>query len=170
MTATVYTWLDSPIGRLLLAGNGESLSVIGFPQGKGTVEPHRGWERDDKAFSNARRQLTEYFDGERQSFELPLAPVGTPFQLAVWQALEAIPFGVTISYGELARRVGNPAASRAVGAANGANPLPIVVPCHRVIGSTGKLTGFGGGLDTKQWLLAHEGVAVREPAAQLALF
>ena len=102
-------------------------------------------------------QLTEYFSGKRQTFELELAPRGTPFQLAVWNALLAIPYGDTISYAELARRIGKPAAVRAVGAANGANPIPVIIPCHRVIGSNGTLTGYGGGIERKQWLLALEG-------------
>ena len=102
-------------------------------------------------------QVTEYFAGKRQTFELDLAPRGTPFQLAVWNALREIPYGDTISYAELARRIGKPAAVRAVGAANGANPIPVIIPCHRVIGSNGTLTGYGGGIERKQWLLAHEG-------------
>lgn len=102
-------------------------------------------------------QITEYFAGRRQAFELELAPRGTAFQLAVWNALLAIPYGDTISYAELARRIGKPAAVRAVGAANGANPIPVIIPCHRVIGSNGSLTGYGGGIERKQWLLAHEG-------------
>lgn len=103
------------------------------------------------------RQINEYFAGKRRTFELELAPRGTPFQLAVWNALLAIPYGDTISYAELARRIGKPAAVRAVGAANGANPIPVIIPCHRVIGSNGSLTGYGGGIERKQWLLAHEG-------------
>ncbi|HEU4887505.1 MAG TPA: methylated-DNA--[protein]-cysteine S-methyltransferase [Thermoanaerobaculia bacterium] len=103
------------------------------------------------------RQINEYFAGKRQAFELELAPRGTAFQLAVWNALREIPYGDTISYAELARRIGKPAAVRAVGAANGANPIPVIIPCHRVIGSNGSLTGYGGGIERKQWLLAHEG-------------
>ena len=102
-------------------------------------------------------QVSEYFSGKRQTFDLELAPRGTPFQLAVWNALLAIPYGDTISYAELARRIGKPAAVRAVGSANGANPIPVIIPCHRVIGSNGSLTGYGGGIERKQWLLAHEG-------------
>jgi methylated-DNA-[protein]-cysteine S-methyltransferase len=103
------------------------------------------------------KQLFEYFSGKRQVFELDLAPRGTEFQLAVWNALVAIPYGDTISYAELARRIGKPSAVRAVGAANGANPIPVIIPCHRVIGSNGTLTGYGGGIERKQWLLALEG-------------
>lgn len=102
-------------------------------------------------------QITEYFSGKRQTFDVELAPRGTPFQLAVWNALLEVPYGDTISYAELARRIGKPAAVRAVGAANGANPIPVIIPCHRVIGSNGTLTGYGGGIERKQWLLAHEG-------------
>ena len=156
MLDVVYTYLESPIGPLLLAGDGVRLAKVGFPNGKGRVAPHEDWRRDDSQFVEARAQLAAYFAGELRDFDLDLTPVGTPFQLAVWQALADIPFGVTISYGELASRLGRPSASRAVGAANGANPIPIIVPCHRVIGASGALTGFGGGIDTKRWLLAHE--------------
>ena len=102
-------------------------------------------------------QLIEYFAGKRTTFDLPLEPSGTDFQLSVWELLRGIPYGVTTSYGELARRLGDPKATRAVGAANGANPIPIIVPCHRVVGSKGELTGFGGGIERKRWLLEHEG-------------
>ncbi|OLP43392.1 methylated-DNA--[protein]-cysteine S-methyltransferase [Rhizobium oryziradicis] len=151
-----YTFMNSPIGSLLLAGDGHRLSRIGFPSGKGAVQPKPEWMFDDAAFDEAKAQLQAYFDGKRQEFDLPLDLNGTNFQCDVWQELIRIPFGVTISYGELARRIGRLSASRAVGAANGANPLPIVIPCHRVIGANGSLTGFGGGLDTKKWLLALE--------------
>ena len=110
---------------------------------------------DSKALLTA--QLRDYFAGTLHAFDLPLAPRGTPFQLAVWNALLEVPWGETISYAELARRVGKPSAVRAVGAANGANPIPVIIPCHRVIGSNGSLTGYGGGIERKQWLLAHEG-------------
>ncbi|WP_237155078.1 methylated-DNA--[protein]-cysteine S-methyltransferase [Oryzibacter oryziterrae] len=163
MRTTLYTYLQSPIGPLLLAGEGERLSHVGFPQGKGRIAPRDDWQRDDGAFSEARAQLTDYFGGKRRTFELALQPSGTAFQLAVWQALKDIPWGTTISYGELARRIGRPDASRAVGAANGANPIPIIVPCHRVIGANGSLTGFGGGIETKKFLLALEGAAGTQP-------
>jgi len=156
MFDVAYTYLESPIGPLLLAGDGVRLSKVGFPDGKGRIAPHDDWRRDDGQFVEARAQLSAYFAGELHEFDLELMPAGTPFQLAVWQALTAIPYGATISYGELADRIGRPSASRAVGAANGANPIPIIVPCHRVIGASGALTGFGGGIDTKRWLLAHE--------------
>jgi methylated-DNA-[protein]-cysteine S-methyltransferase len=156
MVNVVYTYLESPIGPLLLAGDGTRLSTVGFPTGKGRVAPRDGWQRDDDQFTKARAQLSAYFAGALRAFDLELMPAGSPFQLAVWQALTAIPYGATMSYGELAGRIGRPSASRAVGAANGANPIPIIVPCHRVIGASGALTGFGGGIDTKRWLLAHE--------------
>lgn len=168
MPETRYTILASPIGPLVLAGADGRLACIGFPAGKGAVTPGADWLRDDTAFGPARDQLAAYFAGRLARFDLALAPRGTPFQHEVWRALTAIPPGTTISYGELARRIGRPKASRAVGAANGANPLPIVVPCHRVIGTGGALTGFAGGLETKRFLLALErgqGAA----AGQLAL-
>lgn len=151
-----YTHMNSPVGCLLLAGDDSGLRLISFPEGSRAQEPEPGWRHAPGRFEAVITQLREYFSGTRSAFDLPLAPRGTAFQLAVWKALREIPYGETISYGELARRIGRPSASRAVGAANGANPLPIVVPCHRVIGSTGKLTGFGGGLETKAALLALE--------------
>ena len=153
---TRYAWYDSPVGRLLLAGCPDGLTLISFPSGSRRQRPAAGWQRDDAAFAAAMTQLAEYFAGTRKAFSLPLRPAGTAFQLSVWSALREIPFGATLSYGELARRIGHPAAARAVGAANGANPLPIVVPCHRVIGADRSLTGFGGGLDTTRFRLAHE--------------
>jgi methylated-DNA-[protein]-cysteine S-methyltransferase len=151
-----YTHLESPVGRLLLTGDAAGLRLIRFPSERSAGEPGPGWRRDDAGLAEAVRQLRAYFAGELFDFDLPLAPEGTAFQLSVWRALRRIAYGATVSYGEVARAIGRPGASRAVGAANGANPLPIVVPCHRVIGSTGKLTGFGGGLDTKAALLALE--------------
>jgi methylated-DNA-[protein]-cysteine S-methyltransferase len=155
-----YTYMKSPIGLLLLAGDENGLALIGFPAGKMVIEPAADWTEARHTFAEAIRQLNAYFAGELHDFDLPLAPQGTPFQLNVWARLREIPYGQTISYGELATRIGNPKASRAVGMANGRNPLPIVVPCHRVIGSSGKLTGFGGGLPAKQALLALERGAV----------
>jgi len=157
MTTVRYAYMGSPIGQLLIAGDGHQLSRLGFPSGKGAVTPKEGWVLDAGAFRGARDQLAEYFEGAKRTFDIPIALRGTPFQLTVWREVSRIPFGVTISYGELARRIGCATASRAVGAANGVNPIPIIVPCHRVIGSTGKLTGFGGGLDTKRRLLDLEG-------------
>ena len=155
-----YAVLESPIGPLLLSGTDEGLAEIEFPRGGRAAPPRPGWREDPDALAEPLRQLTAYFAGERRTFALALAPRGTPFQLAVWRELERIPFGETISYAELARRVGRPRAVRAVGAANGRNPLPVVVPCHRVIGSDGRLTGYAGGLELKRRLLALEGCTV----------
>ena len=148
--------VESPIGPLTLTGDGEALSglYMDVPGRPAPVSP--GAIRDDSAFAAARDQLAAYFAGELRAFDLRLALRGTPFQLEVWEALQAIPYGATVSYGELARRLGRPAASRAVGLANGRNPVSIVVPCHRVIGSGGALTGYGGGLDRKRRLLELE--------------
>lgn len=153
-----YSHLDSPIGRLLLAGDETGLTLISFPDGSRARQAEPDWQRRDPPFDAAKRQLDRYFQGRLTVFDLDLAPRGTSFQLQVWQTLRQIPYGETTTYGALAQRIGRPKASRAVGAANGANPLPIVIPCHRVIGSTGKLTGFGGGLPTKAALLKLEGV------------
>jgi methylated-DNA-[protein]-cysteine S-methyltransferase len=151
-----YCYLETPIGDLLLAGNEDALSLIGFPEGAMRREPEPDWIFSDKPFAAVREQLTAYFAGERKSFDLKLDPVGTEFQLQVLNELQKIPYGITASYGEIAQRIGRPKAVRAVGAANGRNPIPIIIPCHRVIGSTGKLTGFGGGIPTKKALLKLE--------------
>jgi methylated-DNA-[protein]-cysteine S-methyltransferase len=151
-----YCYLETPIGDLLLAGNEDALSLIGFPEGAMRREPEPDWIFSDKPFAAVREQLTAYFAGERKSFDLNLNPVGTEFQLQVLDELQKIPYGITASYGEIAQRIGRPKAVRAVGAANGRNPIPIIIPCHRVIGSTGKLTGFGGGIPTKKALLKLE--------------
>jgi methylated-DNA-[protein]-cysteine S-methyltransferase len=152
-----YTYLDTPIGRLLIAGDTEAVRRIDFPKNGEARSPEQGWTESARGpVGQAVQQLCEYFAGDRADFDLPLAPEGTEFQRTVWRNLQDIPYGETISYGELAKRVGNPKASRAVGAANGQNPIPIVIPCHRVIGANGKLTGFGGGLPTKEALLALE--------------
>ena len=151
-----YCFLDTPIGELLLAGEDGALSMIGFPKGSMRREPEADWIFNEKPLADACEQLREYFAGERQAFDIPLQLNGTEFQVSVLKALQEIPYGQTASYGEIARRIGRPKAVRAVGAANGRNPIPIVVPCHRVIGSTGDLTGFGGGLDTKEALLRLE--------------
>lgn len=153
-----YSYFDSPIGPLLIAGDQQGIRHIKFPRSRKPVKPERDWiEANSGAVKQAIAQLREYFAGSRAEFDLPLAPRGTPFQLAVWGTLRKIPYGQTISYGELAARVGNPKASRAVGSANGANQIPIVIPCHRVIAAGGKLGGFGGGLPVKEALLALEG-------------
>ena len=146
--------LDSPIGQLRLVSDGAQLVAIEFP---GQHRREAATAGHDAVLAATARQLREYFAGERQHFDLPLAPSGTAFQRSVWAALAAIPYGEVRSYGEIARAIGRASAVRAVGAANGRNPLPIVVPCHRVIGSNGSLTGFAGGLRAKQTLLAREG-------------
>ena len=151
-----YCYLTTPIGDLLLAGEHETLSLVAFPEGSMRRDPDPDWIYNEKQFANARQQLTEYFDGERKEFDLPLSLAGTEFQLRVLDELRRIPYGETTSYGDIAARIGKPKAMRAVGAANGRNPIPIIVPCHRVIGRSGDLTGFGGGLDAKQALLQLE--------------
>jgi methylated-DNA-[protein]-cysteine S-methyltransferase len=156
MSTTYFTQIESPLGPLLLAADDAGLRQIEFANGKRASQPDPAWREDPTQLREPIRQLRAYFAGELENFDLPLAPVGTPFQLGVWRRLSEIPYGQTISYGELARRIGNPNASRAVGLANGSNPIPIVIPCHRVIGSNGKLTGYGGGLPIKEKLLALE--------------
>jgi methylated-DNA-[protein]-cysteine S-methyltransferase len=151
-----YSYLDTPIGELLLAGDDDALCLVGFPEGSMRKDPEPDWIYNEKPFAAARQQLTEYFAGQRREFDLPLRLSGTEFQMSVLRALQQIPYGETTSYAEIAERVGRPKAVRAVGAANGRNPIPIIVPCHRVIGSHGELTGFGGGLDTKEALLRLE--------------
>jgi methylated-DNA-[protein]-cysteine S-methyltransferase len=151
-----YTFIPSPLGDLLAVRNGSGLTGLYLPTGKHPMAVRPEWERDDAAFDDVRAQLEEYFAGERRTFDLPLDPAGTPFQKRVWSALRDIPYGETTSYGKTAAAVGVPDAARAVGLANGQNPISIVVPCHRVIGANGSLTGYGGGLDAKRWLLAHE--------------
>jgi methylated-DNA-[protein]-cysteine S-methyltransferase len=156
VSTLVYTCVDSPIGELLLVGDGSTLHGLVMQDGRHPVAIDPAWERDDDAFADARRQLGEYFAGERTAFDVPVHLEGTEFQVRVWEALREIPYGTTISYGELARRVGRPTGARAVGAANGRNPVAVVVPCHRVIGADGSLTGFGGGVERKQLLLGLE--------------
>jgi len=156
MTGMVYTRMESPVGRLVLVGDEAGLRQVWFAEGRRVEVVERDWREDKAAFAEAVRQLRAYFAGELREFDLELAPVGTEFQLRVWHELRRIGYGETISYGELARRVGNAKAARAVGLANGSNPLPIIVPCHRVIGGDGSLTGFGGGLPNKKWLLELE--------------
>lgn len=164
-----YRYISSPIGDLLLAGNQNGLCYVGFPTGKGTVEPKSDWQLNNSCFQQAEKQLSEYFAGKRKTFELQLCPHGTDFQLEVLKALQEIPCGETRSYLEIAQRIGRPKAVRAVGAANGRNPLPIVIPCHRVIGADGTLTGFGGGIAAKEYLLRLEG-SLRSTPGQKDLF
>jgi methylated-DNA-[protein]-cysteine S-methyltransferase len=161
MNQTRYTNFTSPLGPLLLAANDRGLSVVSFAASRRAVRPQPDWKHEDAPFAEIIRQLNAYFRGELTEFDLPLAIEGTPFQLRVWRSLCEIPFGTTISYGQLARRIGQPKAVRAVGLANGSNPIPIIVPCHRVIGSNGKLTGYGGGLPIKEKLLALESRQIR---------
>ena len=151
-----YCYLNTPIGDLLLAGDDEALSLVGFPKGKMRHDPDADWTYNEKPFATARQQLQEYFAGERRSFDLALNLSGTEFQVRVLEELQCIPYGETRSYSDIAKEIGRPKAMRAVGAANGRNPIPIIIPCHRVIGSGGALTGFGGGLDTKEALLRLE--------------
>ncbi|MEU8139145.1 methylated-DNA--[protein]-cysteine S-methyltransferase [Streptodolium elevatio] len=152
-----HTVVGSPVGELLLVGDGEALSgLFMLPDAKYVPEIGGDWVRDDAVFDEVTRQLEEYFGGERREFDLRLAPRGTDFQRRVWRELTTIPYGRTTSYGAMADALGSPTASRAVGAANGRNPISIIVPCHRVIASTGALTGYAGGLDKKQQLLALE--------------
>ena len=156
MNEVYYTQFESPVGPLLLAGDAKGLRRVNFESSKRSAPPKADWKQNRAAFSEVIRQLQAYFHGELKEFDLPLAMEGTEFQLRVWSELRAIPYGETISYMQLARRIGNPKAVRAVGLANGSNPIPIIVPCHRVIGSDGSLTGFGGGLPTKKLLLELE--------------
>ena len=153
---TTYSTFDSPVGELLLVGDDDGLRGLYLPDHKRGPQVAPGWRRDDAALGAVRAQLAEYFAGDRTDFDLPLAPAGTPFQLEVWDALKRIPYGETRCYGDLAKELGRPGAARAVGAANGRNPISIVVPCHRVVGSTGTLTGYAGGISAKERLLAHE--------------
>jgi methylated-DNA-[protein]-cysteine S-methyltransferase len=153
---TVYTLVPSPIGELLLAGDGRALERLYMQSGPRPFAIPPSWREDAAPFAEAAAQLREYFAGERRAFELDLSPAGSVFQLRVWRALREIPYGETTSYGELARSIGAPDAARAVGLANGRNPISVVVPCHRVIGADGSLTGFGGGLPNKRLLLDLE--------------
>jgi methylated-DNA-[protein]-cysteine S-methyltransferase len=153
-----YKWLESPIGALLMTSNGRSLTGLHMHEQKYFPSITAEWQESEglDPLVQTQAQLAEYFAHQRQQFDLPLELAGTGFQKQVWYLLQQIPFGSTISYGTLAKMAGNPRASRAVGAANGRNPIAIVVPCHRVIASSGALSGYAGGVDRKQWLLQHE--------------
>jgi methylated-DNA-[protein]-cysteine S-methyltransferase len=166
--STRHAFLDSPIGTLTLIAEDDAIVEVWFPNHSAdptaalddsTLDPGH------PVLARASAQLDEYFAGTRTEFDVPLAPDGTPFQLAAWGALTTIPYGETVSYGEQASRLGDPNKARAVGAANGRNPIPIIVPCHRVIGANGHLTGFGGGVESKAWLLDHEQRVRREEVA-----
>ncbi|CAN5585167.1 methylated-DNA--[protein]-cysteine S-methyltransferase [soil metagenome] len=156
-----YAVVDSPIGPLTLVATDDALVELRFPNHDDGTHPCAAAlpgspDPGHPVLSRAAVELAEYFAGERTDFDIPLAPVGTAFQLDAWTTLRTIPYGETVSYGEQARRLGAPNKARAVGAANGRNPIPVIVPCHRVIGANGRLTGFGGGVESKAWLLTHE--------------
>jgi methylated-DNA-[protein]-cysteine S-methyltransferase len=158
---TLFTLHASPVGELMIAGDHDGICGLWLAGQRGAPTPDRAWRKDTRAFDGARRQLDEYFAGRRRTFELVLSPRGTAFQCAVWRELVQIPFGATRTYGELAVALGQPHAARAVGAANGKNPISIVVPCHRVIGKDGALRGYAGGEPRKRWLLDHESEIAR---------
>ncbi|MBN9890041.1 methylated-DNA--[protein]-cysteine S-methyltransferase [Salipiger abyssi] len=170
MSALYYCHTDSPVGPLLLAGDHDSLHFLSFPEGHKAFGPRPEWAFSEAPFAEVRRQLDAYFAGTLRQFDLPLTLSGTAFQNRVWRLLATIPYGETTSYGALARQLETPSASRAVGAANGNNPLPVILPCHRVIGSSGALTGFGGGLPVKKFLLQHEAEIAGVGDPQLSLF
>ncbi|AMB86772.1 cysteine methyltransferase [Pseudomonas agarici] len=158
MTASqiYYDVIPSPIGPMMLVADDEGLRELRFELDYRPQTPLTGWLHAPEKLAAVRRQLEEYFAGERLEFDLKLNMQGTDFQREVWDALTTIPYGVVTSYGQICQQIDRPKAARAVGAANGRNPVPVIVPCHRVIGSNGTLTGFGGGLAAKQWLLEHE--------------
>jgi methylated-DNA-[protein]-cysteine S-methyltransferase len=160
-----FCYFQSPIGRLLLTSDGTALTGL-YMEPSRKAQSTDGWTETAAAepLAATLRQLAEYFGGTRREFDLPLRPQGTEFQKRVWRELTEIPYGTTWSYGQLAKRIDNPSASRAVGLANGRNPISILVPCHRVIGADGSLTGYGGGLERKRWLLAHEGLLSQDLA------
>lgn len=155
LSRSYWIW-PSPVGKLLLIDDGQGLCGLQFQDGAHPLEIDKSWKKQRSAFSLVIQQLEEYFKGRLQTFSIPLSLHGTAFQLSVWKALQSIPYGVTASYGTIAKKIRNPKASRAVGAANGNNPVSIIVPCHRVIGATGKLVGYGGGLPIKTALLELE--------------
>jgi methylated-DNA-[protein]-cysteine S-methyltransferase len=167
-TTTNFTITPSPVGPLMLVGEGDELVGLYFQNVPEAAAPPAPWVRDDRGLRDAAAQLAEYFAGKRRRFDLPLAPRGTPFQKQVWEQLQRIPFGETATYGDIARAIGKPAAFRAVGGANHNNPLSIVIPCHRVIGADGSMTGYGGELHRKRLLLDLE-ARVAGSARQLAL-
>lgn len=158
MSDVIYSYFASPIGPLLLTSNGSQLTGVHFPSGQGPCPSQASWHLDEAPFRDVRSQLSEYFAGVRREFDLSMVATGTPFEQRVWRELARVSYGTTVSYRDIAQRIGRPTAFRAVGLANGRNPIPIIVPCHRVIGANGCLTGYGGGLERKRWLLALEGV------------
>ena len=163
MDKKIYTFIESPVGALYLGMTGEKLSDLRFAGRAEKIDPGEGWKEVTAPFKETIKQLRAYFKGGLKRFDIPLLLEGTDFQRAAWKELRKIPYGKTITYGEQARRMGNPKASRAIGGANGANPVAIIVPCHRVIGSSGRLTGFGGGLDVKEKLLILENASGYKP-------
>jgi methylated-DNA-[protein]-cysteine S-methyltransferase len=167
-TTTYYSYFDSPLGRITIQGDGRFVTALSMPTHKMCRSPHVSWQKSDAPFAAVRKQLAEYFSGGRQRFDVALKLVGTPFQLRVWRELVKIAFSATITYAELARRIGSPGASRAVGQANGRNPISIIVPCHRVIGADGNLTGYAGGIDLKRRLLDWERCQAAPKALTLA--
>jgi methylated-DNA-[protein]-cysteine S-methyltransferase len=163
MNSTIrYTWMPSPLGNVLLVGNDTGLRAVYFHDQKYLPTIDAAWQEDNRmaVLREARRQLGEYFAGSRERFDVPLAPEGTPFQRAIWNAIAEVPCGATRTYADLAVRTGRPGCARAAGAATGRNPLSIIVPCHRIVGSDGSLTGYAGGLDRKKRLLALEGAVI----------
>lgn len=160
-----YDYLETPLGRLLLVARPEGLCGIHFVGQKYYPARRDGWTRDEQALGTAKRELSEYFAGERAVFTVPLAAEGTPFQRAIWREIAKVPYGETLTYAELARRAGFPGCARAAGAATGRNPIGVIVPCHRIVGRDGSLTGYAGGLPKKKALLALEGSAGHRQAA-----
>ena len=152
-----YTYMDSPVGQLMLVGEGEVLHYLSFPSGKMYFKPKPYWDYHAAALKQARHQIDAYFAGQLKKFDVVLAPSGTEFQMQVLGALQKIPFGQMCSYKDIAHAIGRPKSMRAVGAANARNPIPLIIPCHRVVGADGSLMGFGGGIDTKAFLLRLEG-------------
>ncbi len=157
-----YTWIEkTPVGRILVAVDNDGLKYVQFRDDDSVAELiQEDWVRNDRALKTVVQQLQAYFAGKLSQFDVPLAPEGTSFQKKVWKALCKVKFGATASYGDIARSIGNPAACRAVGLANGRNPIAIIIPCHRIIGTNGKLVGYGGGLDRKKTLLSLEGIEI----------
>lgn len=167
-TVTSFRRLASPLGEILIAGNRNRISLLAFQQGTSPIEVRPEWRESPTGFADAARQIDAYFRGGLTSFELELEVSGTPFQTTVWRALTEIPYGKTVSYREIAERIGNPRAVRAVGLANSLNPIPLLVPCHRVIGADGRLTGYRGGIEIKRRLLELEGAETRRQVEQPA--
>jgi methylated-DNA-[protein]-cysteine S-methyltransferase len=158
---SLYCHMDSPVGPLMLAGCDKALRLVNFPKGSQAREPHASWREDKIRFSREISELDAYFRGDLHTFAMPILLEGSPFQTSVWAALRTIEFGHVASYGDIAKKLNKPGAARAVGGANNANPVPIIVPCHRIIGANKSLTGFGGGIATKKFLLDHEALHAR---------